>query len=45
MLPIQRFIMNCGGMAQTYDLNAAGYWQSMIQLYSSYGRIVNVCRG
>lgn len=45
MLPIERTIERLGGLARTRDLEAAGFWQSMIQLFSNYGVITNVCRG
>jgi hypothetical protein len=45
MLHIQRTINELGGIASTQQLDAAGYWQSMIQLYSMYGTIINVCKG
>jgi hypothetical protein len=42
---IQQKIHELGGIASTRQLDEAGYWQSMIQLWSMYGRIINVCRG
>jgi hypothetical protein len=42
---IQQKIHELGGIASTQQLDDAGYWQSMIQLWSMYGRIINVCKG
>lgn len=45
MLGIEIFILRRGGLARTSELYRAGYWQSMVQLYARYGRIVSAGRG
>ncbi len=45
MLPIEILILRLGGLARTSELYAADYWQSLVQLYSSYGRIISAGKG
>lgn len=34
-----------GGLARTYELYDAGYWQSMVQLHAGYKKILHVRKG
>lgn len=45
MLPIEILILRVGGLARTSELYAADYWQSLVQLYSAYGRIISAGKG
>ena len=42
---IEGVVSRLGGLARTSELDRAGYWQSLVQLYSGYGTLVDAGHG
>ncbi len=45
MWGVEIFVLQRGGLARTSELYAAGYWQSMVQLYAAAGLLIDAGHG